>query len=1070
MFTGRSSIGIVFLLLLISSCTSDLPDEIEFAYQSLPEVIDYNFHVKPILSDKCYACHGPDENTRRAGLRLDLEDAAFAALNSGNVAIKKGNVRRSALIHRILAEDEQVQMPPPEFKNPLNSQEIATLHKWIEQGAEWKPHWSFIPPQKPEITPNTPDASTSGNVIDHFINTRLAREDLTPNGEADKERLIRRVTMDLTGLPPTLEEVDQFIRDTSPEAYEKVINRLMTSPQFGERLAMEWMDLSRYADSHGMHADGWRLMWPWRDWVIDAFNDNMPYDQFVTWQLAGDLLPQASREQILATAFHRNHAMTAEGGAIDEEFRLEYVADRTNTTATAFMGLTMECAKCHDHKFDPISQKEYYQLSSFFNNVKELGMTGDDGNYGPMLLMSSKEEQQQIDDLKAQISNKEKSRQLTLNEVMNIKDMVGKNDNPSKHQLEGYFPLDHQERKKNKGGQLRTYFDGNDEASSPGEPQLVEGKIGLALEHNEDYEELYLSKVGLFEAYEPYSAAIWINSEKRDSTKTQVIMGTAGEKNNFWRGWDFYLDEQNRLCFRLIHSLPHNYLHVRSTAEIDTAKWVHVGFTYDGSLKARGATLYIDGQETPTEIAFDNLYKTTLPIRAGNHQPDERPIRVGKSYRAYTGESGFFLGRLDEIYLYKRVISDMGMSKLALKEIEAPVEAKQRMKALRNPQVVALNKEIEELRKTLLEIVGPIDEVMVMEEMPSPRKTFVRARGEYNSPAEQVAASTPEAVLPFPDDLPKNRLGLSQWLFSKDNPLTARVAVNRYWQMIFGRGIVKTINDFGSQGSLPSHPELLDWLAVEFMESGWDVKALMKLIVTSDTYRRSSAITPEAYEKDPENIYLSRAPSYRWPAEMIRDNALAASGLLVKKVGGASVKPYQPDGLWIELGNFSHKLLHYKEDKGDKLYRRSLYTFIRRTSPPPFMTTFDVPNRDVCVVQRERTNTPLQALVLLNDPQFVEAAKKMAERSMSQGTEMRKNLAYAFRLATTRSPNQDELDILSSYYQEQVNQFRKNPAEANRLLNIGESAINVELDKTSLAAMTMVANTMLNHDEAYMRR
>ena len=1031
-------------------------------YDELPEVIDYNFHVKPILSDRCYACHGPDENARKAAFRLDLEEGAFARLKeSGGHAFVKGNISRSEAWKRITSDDPNYQMPPPESKLNLSAREIALITKWIDQGAEWKPHWSFIPPDRPEIPVDFPDEWDPQNALDNFIYSTLSANSLNPSPATDKERLLRRVSLDLTGLPPSVAEMNDFIDDNSSSAYEKVVDRLLASEQFGERMAMEWMDVSRYADSHGLHADGWRMMWPWRDWVINAFNQNMSYDEFITWQIAGDLLPEATQEQILATAFHRNHAMTAEGGAIDEEFRLSYVIDRTNTTATALMGMTMECASCHDHKFDPISQREYYQMSAFFNNVKELGMTGDDGNYGPMLLMTTDNQETQIEEIQNRIRAKEEELRVSSREFEDLKSFI--DSGIGKYKLEGHYAFETKGIKRGKTDS--TYFDGNLNAISPGAPDMVDGKVGKAIQLDEEFEEVYLKEAGQIELYDPYSALAWIKTYKQNPEETQVIMGNAGDKNNFWRGWDFYLDEKNRLSVRLIHSLPHNYIQITSVASIDTAVWNHVAFTYDGSAKAKGLKLYINGELADSKTDYDRLYKSILTIKVGNHLRETRPLRVGKSYRLYTGESGIFIGAMDELRLYRRSLSADEIESLARNsELSG-----NRQKA--NYDLEKIRSELRRLRKKWMELIAEIPEVMVLEEMPSPRPTFVLARGQYDQPTERVDPATPESVLTFPDHLPKNRLGLAQWLFLDENPLTARVAVNRYWQMIFGRGLVNTPNDFGSQGSLPSHPALLDWLAVEFRESGWDLKYLIKLMVMSNVYRQSSKSRPDLDEIDPDNIWLARSPSYRLPAEMIRDNALAVSGLLNAEIGGESARPYQPDGLWIELGNFSFKLLHYKQDSGNNLYRRSLYTFIRRTSPPPYMTTFDVPSRDVCVVRREITNTPLQALVLLNDPQFVEAAKVLAYRSLLDNNgEIRNSITDAFRRTTSRKPKGREIDVLESIYETQKKKFKNAPEQIDQLLSIGELEVDLPGDNTSLAAMTMVANTILNHDETYMKR
>lgn len=1064
---------VVCLGVALLSCDQKVPEEISEDYQKLPEKIDFNYHVKPILSDKCYHCHGPDQNSRKANLRLDTEEGAFASLREGGHAFVAGSLSKSIALQRILSADSGFRMPPPGSNLSLSKQEMATLIKWVEQGAEFKKHWSFIPPEKADVPDDLPSGWKAVNEIDHFIQERLQSQGLQPAPEADKERLLRRVTMDLTGLPPSLEEMDAFLKDDSDVAYEKVVDRLLATDAHAERLAMEWLDVARYADSHGMHADGYRLMWPWRDWVIRAFRKNMPYNEFVTWQLAGDLMPNPTRDQILATAFNRNHPMTDEGGVIDEEFRLKYVEDRTSTAGTAFLGLTLECASCHDHKFDPVSQKEFYQMSAFFNNVKELGMTGADGNYGPNLLLTDSATEVKIAEIRNYIQQKETrlaEQKAKLREsarmVVNTSLVKGSKTGDRHYPLESFRALD-----------TSAYcLDVNRLTKTKVAPVLMKGKVGNAMKFTGEYDELQLLEAGLFESYDPFSGGAWINTTKKEPGKTQTIFGNTGQKNNFWRGWDFFLDQENRVNVRLVSSLPHNYFHVASTDTVTRNEWTHVFFTYDGSSRAAGVRIYINGRAVKATTQFDRLYKTIYPVRLGTFVPEKRPLAVGKSYRLHTGEFGIFKGLMDEIRLYERELSPYEIKDLyrresgSLVEVDYSDEELKEYLAARDPRIVELSGELRELRKQLVETMNPVDEVMVMEEMPQPRKTFVLERGLYDSPGEEVQPGTPEYILPYPKDLPPNRLGFAQWIFDPKNPLTARVTVNRYWQMIFGRGLVKTSNDFGNQGSLPSHPELLDWLAVDFMESGWDVRGLLKKMVMSATYRQSSVASPEVIEIDPENILLARSPSYRWPAEMIRDNALAASGLLVREVGGRSVKPYQPE-LWRELSNYSRMLLYYKPDTGKDLYRRSMYTFIRRTSPPPFMTIFDAPNRDVCTVSRERTNTPLQALVLLNDPQFVEASKAFAERILTSGEkDLYDQITHAFRLATGRKPVSREVEILGKLFTSEKDRFAKDPKETEGLLSIGEYQVSGKLPRADVAAMTIVANTILNHDEAYMKR
>ena len=1053
----------LFFLVLTTGCALNLDEEVQLAYDDLPQQIDFNFHVKPILSDRCFSCHGPDEQARKADLRLDQPEGATHVL-------KAGKASGSSLIDRILSHDPQAMMPPPESNLALSAQEKAILVKWVEQGAEWKPHWSFLPIEQPEIPQLTADYQGQVfNEIDNFIMARAQQQGFEMSPEATKSRLLRRVTMDLTGLPPTPDEITSFLQNDHPDAYEQVVDQLLSRDAFAERMAMEWMDVARYADSHGMHADGYRMMWPWRDWVIDAFKENMPYNQFVSWQLAGDMLENASREQILATAFNRNHPMTAEGGAIDEEFRLNYVFDRTETVGTALLGLTLNCARCHDHKFDPISQKDYYQFAAFFNNVKELGMTGDDGNYGPMLALTDDETQDIIDMLSHEIVVAEKqidSLKLVLNQQ-------------NEGQVDAQVPAplvtanfsDYRAFPKQQKGPKGFYIDGNKRVTTRAEPKLRPGHEGNGIHLTGEYDELYVHNTPNFEWTQPFSGGLWINTIKLDSTKTQTLMGTAGEKNNYWRGWDFYLDGENRLNFRLIHSLPHNYIHARAHNPIDTNQWTQVYFSYDGTGKASGIQLFINGTLAASEVVYDRLYKSAKTVGLGAHELSDRAVRIGKSYRSYTGENGVFKGELDGIKLFDKPLTALQVALLygTLPEPKKPLQQDHRVRT--HPVMRAKMSQLRQLNQQRLNKMDPVPEVMVMEELPQARTAFAYRRGAYDDPIYAVEPGTPEVLPQVSEELAPDRTGLAQWLFDEQNPLTARVTVNRYWQMIFGTGIVNTPHDFGVQGALPTHPQLLDWLARGFVQQEWDLRWLLKKMVLSYTYRQSSVVEEESLQNDPENIYLTRGSTYRLSAEMIRDNALAASGLLVQKMGGESVRPYQPEGLWIEKGNFSHKLLRYKVTRGDSLYRRSLYTFVKRTSPHPAMTAFDAPNRDVCIIKRENTNTPLQALVLLNDPQFVECSKVLAQRvQMEAGTDLGSQIDHAFMLVTGRRLKPKEQSLFEELFQQQTQYFQSNPQAVNDLLTVGDFKINTQLSSTKTAALTVVASTMFNHDEAYMKR
>ncbi len=734
----------------------------------MPDSISYNFDIRPILSDKCFKCHGPDANKRQVGLRLDIADSAYKTLdeNPSWHAIVPGDPMLSQVFLRVSSKDTALQMPPVNSKLTLTTREVKLIQKWIEQGAHYEPHWSFIPPESSSI-PTVKYKAWPKNEIDYFILQKLEQNRLTPSEEADKERLLKRVSLDLNGLPPSLEMMDAFLTDNDPNAYEKIVDQLLQQPTYGEKMAVHWMDVARFADSHGFQDDSYRTQWPWRDWVIKAFNQNMSYEDFITWQLAGDLLPDATKEQLLATGFNRNHKITEEGGIIPEEYRSMYVTDRTDLLGKAVLGVTIECAHCHDHKYDPFSQKDYYRLYAFFNNVNEFG---------------------------------------------------------------------------------------------------IESVVG--------------------------------------------------------------------------------------------------------------------GPETYAKKPFMEITKDDL--------------------------------------------------------------------------------------KGILSFINKTDTnqliVSIMDDLDTLRKTHVLKRGNYDAPGEEVNVGTPSSILSFNDDYPKNRLGLTQWLFDKRNPLTARVFVNQMWQEFFGRGLVKTSGDFGMQGELPSHPALLDWLAVDFMTHGWDIKRLAKQLVTSSTYRQSAVVSDEKLKSDPENIYLGRAPRYHIEAEFIRDLVLISSGLLDRTIGGPSVKPYQPEGLWEGATSGRGILSTYRQDHGKDLYRRGLYTFVKRTVPPPTMGIFDASNRDQCEVKRLRTNTPLQALLMMNDPAVLEASRVLAAKLLTEDNRAQDKITKAFRLIICRKPHEKEIMILQNYYDERFKTI--SATSAKDLLDVGEYPIPKNVGAIELAAMMQVVSSIYNLEEA----
>lgn len=1071
----RKIYGLIVIIGILSSCSLEVPEEISNQYSSLPEVVDFNYHVKPILSDRCYQCHGPDEKTRKAGLRLDIESLAFSKLESGKRAFSAGNLYKSESARRILHQDPDIVMPPPEANLQLTQREKAMILKWIEQGAEWKEHWSFLPPQNK--IPKSKD-NTLSHPIDMFVKNKLDQEGLDFSPKASKAILVRRLYFDLTGLPPSIEAVDEFINDNSEKAYENLVDRLLNTPAHAERMALDWMDLSRYADSHGLHADGIRTMWPWRDWVLKAFQENMPYDQFVTWQLAGDLIPEATQEQKLATAFNRNSPMTAEGGVIDEEWRLHYVFDRTETLSTAFMGLTVACAKCHDHKFDPISQKDYYQLTAFFNNIRELGMTGDDGEFGPLLPLTDEQTQSKLDQLNQSMSAIKKELAITSEELKQVYEYSDELIKKTKAQpnllFHGKFEKISQISKSRHSVDGKKDFYGRSDQT----PEVVEGIKGNAFKFSKDHDQLYITNklIPKMEWTEPFSLSLWLNTSKRKQESTQTLIANSGGKNDLWRGWECYLDDQNRVNIRLINVTPSNLIHVRTVDSIKTNQWQHLAVTLDGTGKTEGVQLFLNGEKIAQQGIINNLYKTMIPTKRDRKKgfvETDRSLIVGKSYEGSTGDYGLFMGKLDEFKFFKGVLTPFEVRSIHAEntnqKTETPWEEVQQHLIEKNSEIDKIKKKLKNNREEYLKTYTPIEEIMVMREMDQARPTYLYNRGVYSEPLYTVEAKVPAALPAMDESLPKNRLGLSQWLFDPKNPLTARVAVNRYWQMIFGQGLVGTPNDFGVQGQLPSHPELLDWLAIRFRQN-WDVRALIKEMVLSKTYQQQSVSNELLDQKDPNNILLARANVSRLPAEIIRDNALKVSGLLNPKFGGESVMPYQPDGLWKEKNNFSTFLYEYEQSAGDDLYRRGLYTFIRRTSPPPNMMTFDATSREVCTVKRDVTSTPLQALVLLNDPQFFEASRVFAERMIKNKDRLEDQIRFGFRLATSRYPKQEELEILVDLYNNQYNFFRKNRDKAYQIISVGEKPRDKNIYSVKTAAMTMVANTLLNHNETYTRR
>ncbi|MEQ9438166.1 MAG: DUF1553 domain-containing protein [Cyclobacteriaceae bacterium] len=1056
---------LLVLLTYLVSCQSGTEETSLASQKKVPKEVDFNLHVKPILSDRCFACHGPDENHREAGLRLDTEEGAMSALEEGEGhAIVPGNVKKSVVYQRIRSDDPEMVMPPPASNLVLTEYEKEVLEKWIKQGAEWKAHWSFIPPEKAEL-PEVDEEEWGRNPIDRFVLARLEDEGLQPSPEASKEKLLRRVTFDLTGLPPSPEEINAFLQDDSPEAYEKVVDRLLASSHYGERMAPSWLDISRYADSHGYQDDRPRTMWPWRDWVVKAFNENLPYDQFITWQLAGDLLPNATYEQKLATGFNRNHAITQEGGVIAEEYLTEYASDRTNTFSSTFLGLTVECARCHDHKYDPISQKDYYQLFAFFNNVPEQGQI-DYLNQAPEPAM--RVQNAELEAKKAYVDSTIQVLESRLRDLEQHPDagfqkwLANVSDNPSidiETDQEAHFKLNVLENEEflSSDGTIPARMNVALPKKIP-LPEHVAGKEGKGLQFNGS-NFLMLGDIADFDYHDHFSFGGWIQHTNAHTLRAGIFSRRNGEIQR--QGYDMTLTEDNRLSLRLIHHFDQQkYLEVTTQAKIPAKQWTHVFATYDGSGKAEGVQLYINGRAQAVTAPHDNLGRQS--ILNGN----EFLVGHWNSRDRATDTYGFEGGTIDEVRIYHRMLSPLEVQALAEVPTSTSKEALYRHYLTKaSSEFQQLNQKLDKLRP--LDVTIP--DVMIMAEREERKQAYVLARGSYDAPTDPVSPGTPKALLAFDERFPQNRLGLAQWLVDKDNPLTARVAVNRFWQLYFGKGLVRTPEDFGNQGDLPTHPKLLDWLAVEFRESGWDVKGMQKLIVMSATYRQASEITPKKHKKDSENLLLARGPNVRLTAEMFRDNALAVSGLLVDSLGGKWVKPYQPDDIWKAMANQIGEN-KYRPSKGQGLYRRSLYTYWKRTIPPPTMVMFDAPERTICAVKRQSTSTPLQSLALLNDPQIVEAARKLAEVMLKKGDEtLKEQIAYGFQAMTSRMPKEEELEILMALYEEKQAYFQSKPEEAQKLLHVGDSPCDPDLEPAQVAALTVVANTLFNLDEAKFR-
>lgn len=1023
--------------------------------------MEFDRDIRPIFSDTCFKCHGPDEVKRKGKLRLDVRVGAFAE-HDGHAAIVPGDLAKSEAWRRLNATGTDDLMPPAESGLKLTPRQVQLFSEWIKQGAKYAELWSFIPPTTPRL-PEVKAKEWPRNEIDSFILARLEAEKLSPNPEADRRTLIRRLSLDLTGLPPIPAEVEQFVSDQSPQAYEKLVDRLLQSPHYGERMAVEWLDAARFADTHGYHIDSGRDMTRWREWVIESFNQNLPFDQFTVDQLAGDLLPNATTDQKVASGFNRNHMINFEGGAIPEEYHTAYLIDRVNTTATVWLGLTMGCVQCHDHKYDPLTMKDFYSLYAFFNNVPENGLDGSKGNAAPVMPVPSPDQSKLQKQLAAELSLAE----AKLKEC-------------EEHLSEAQTKWEDQEKAKTvaEPASLKVRFaldntlDGSDRSGTPIKatyhgakgPAWEPARVGKGLKLDGSFSSFVSAGSALNpERTNAFSYGCWV----KQSSQGQGTLFSKMDVEKSLRGFDLFVAE-GKLMVHLIHSWPDNVVRVESKMTLPKDSWTHVFATYDGSSKASGIKLYIDGKPAAFETLDDKLSDTII---------NDAEFQLGM--RSTTQP---LKGSLADVRFYDRVLGSAEINglveapNLMLARIPVAERSPEQQQSLKNyfkdhrdPEYAKAKQAVEKVRKSRDELEKAIPTTMVMSEMEKPRDTFILMRGAYDKHGDKVTARTPTSLPAMPEGAPNNRLGLAKWLTASNNPLTSRVTVNRFWQMYFGTGIVKTAEDFGSQGEFPSHPELLDWLASDFMQHGWDVKRLQKLIVMSASYRQSSVVTKEMSAHDPENRLIAHGPRMRLQAEFIRDQALAVSGLLNDQIGGKSVSPYQPAGLWEELAsredgrNWSAQT--YTQSHGKDLYRRTMYTFWKRTSPPPTLATFDAPDRETCVVRRPRTNTPLQALVLMNDPTYIEASRKLAERMMLEAKSDADRVTLAFRLATSRAPKEAEMKVLLKLYHDQLEACRTGAASAQKLLEVGEANHDGSLNPEELAAWTMVASTILNLDE-----
>jgi len=1023
--------------------------------------VSYNFQVKPILAEHCLKCHGQDEKQRKAKLRLDDRENALSTKS-----VVPGNPDDSELIKRLLTHDEDEVMPPPKERRPLTEAQITILKTWIAEGAQYEQHWSFIPPKSPALPIVKGQGGEPVHPIDAFVRARLEKEGLAPSKQALPEEWLRRVTFDLTGLPPTLEELDAFIADTTSDARAKALQRLMATKAYGEHMAVGWLDVARFADTYGRHEDHDCLTWPYRDWVIKAFNENLPYDQFVTWQTAGDMVPGATQDMYLATAFNRLPQQSNEAGSDEDIFRQEIVGDRVRTNGIAFLGLSLECAQCHDHKYDPISTKDYYSLSAFLNNIDECGLytVYTENVPAPSMFVYDGNDERHHTEVKLQLSLQEAARNALLPEARNrfaawLKSAHADVRTPKPLVNLGFEGMNEEKKMEN-------LADASKPAASRLKAKFVEGHAGQAIYFKGD-NNVSVADVGQYSRTQPFSFSIWLQPQKVNNRAVAVSCSKAGLDAGS-QGYELLL-EDNVPSFALCHFWPGNAIRIKAARPLPLNVWTHIACTYDGSSRASGLKMFVNGLPCDTEVVRDNLYKDILYTQAftGKDSVDKAMLTVSGRHN----DGSLTDALADDFMFWDRELSAVEMRSIA--GLPAMAKAEEWFAwwlREKDEAWIKASAQIKKLREEENTIALRVKEVMTMRELPEERRreTFVLERGQTSSKGERVHPDTPASVFAFPDDLPRTRLGYAKWLTDRRNPLTARVFVNRIWQQFFGRGLVVTSEDFGIQGQLPTHPELLDWLAVWFMDNGWDVKALCQLITLSDTYGQSTLTAdPAAMQNDPENKLLGRGPRQRLTAEQMRDNALAVSGLLQRELGGPPLKPYQPAGLWEDSGT-QH---FYMQDHGKSLYRRSCYTFWRRTLPPPSMSVFNAPTREVCKSRRDQSTTPMQALVLFNDVQFLEAARVLAESLVREfPKDDARRVEKAYRLLTGKHPSPRQTEVLALMLQDQRAEYAASPEDAELVRSKnGETSPDKDLSAVEVAATTMLTRALFGYEECVMK-